>query len=95
MDQALVGIVVLCGISVGTALLFHLKLRRFWVASILAAVTASVTFQFIGYLVLGYLDPFFMIALVTGGILALIIAAVVGWCLHHFRGRGPHPNTKP
>ena len=85
MDQGLVGMMVLCGASVMTALIFHINLKRFWVASVLAALTASIIFQVIGYLVLGYLDPFFMIALVTGGLVALILAVLVGLSIRYFR----------
>ena len=87
MDQGLVGMMVLCGVSVMSALIFHIKLKRFWVASVLAALTASIIFQVIGYLVLGYLDPFFMIALVTGGLVALILAGLVGLSVRYFRKR--------
>ena len=87
MDQGLVGMMVLCGVSVMTALIFHSKLKRFWAASVFAALTASIIFQVIGYLVLGYLHPFFMIALVTGGLVALIIAVLVGLSIRYFRKR--------
>ena len=93
MDQGLLGMIVLIGLSVGSALIYHIKLNRLWVASLLAALTASVIFQIIGYLVLGYLDPFFMIALVTGGIVSLVVAVLVGLAIKYFRKGQPHPKS--
>jgi len=47
-------------------------------SSILAALTASILFQVIGFFVLGYLDPFFLIAFVNTLIISFIISVLVG-----------------
>jgi hypothetical protein len=47
-------------------------------AAAAAATIATLTFQLIVRLQLGYLDPFFPIALVVGAALAFPIALVVG-----------------
>ena len=94
MDQGLLGLLVLIGLSIGSALFFHIKVKRFWTASLLAALTASVIIQINGYLVLGSLEPFFMIALVTGGILSLVVAVLVGLVIHYFRKMRTPDDTK-
>ena len=78
MDEGTVGIFVLVGISIGAALLFHWLIRSYIIASFGAAIVADIVFQVAAYLHIGYLDPFFVIALVTGGGIALGIAIVVG-----------------
>ena len=78
MSEGATGFLVLIGISVFTALLFHWFIRNYVIASFCAAVVADIGFQFVAYLHLGHLDPFFIIALVTGGGIAFAIAAIVG-----------------
>ena len=63
MDRGIVGIVALYVISVSSAL---------------AAITAAVVFQIIGYLVVGHLDPFFIVTTIVAGVAALIFGFVVG-----------------
>lgn len=67
--------------AVCLAALFHWRMRRFIIASLLAAFLAAVAFQIVGYFVLGYLDPFVLIALVVSMVLAFAIAVVVGLLL--------------
>ena len=78
MDRGIVGILALCVMSVLAALVYHLRVQNYLVASALSAITVSVLFQIIGYLVVGYLDPFFIVATIGGGVVAWIIALVVG-----------------
>lgn len=56
----------------------HYKINNTLYASILSAIVASLTFQIIGYFVVGYLDPFFIPALVIGAGIAFCIALVIG-----------------
>ena len=78
MSEGVTGILVLVGISISAALLFHWRIRNYFAASSCAALVADACFQFAAYLHLGHLDPFFIIAFVIGGGVALAIAAVTG-----------------
>ena len=78
MSEGTVGILVLVGISVSAGLVFHWFIRHYLVASCCAALVADAGFQFAAYLHFGYLDPFFIIAVVVGGGIAFAIAAVIG-----------------
>jgi hypothetical protein len=78
MDESATGFLVLIGISVVAALLAHWVIRRYLLASLCAAVGASIAFQFVVYLHLGYLDPFFIFALVVGAAVAFGVAVVIG-----------------
>ncbi len=59
------GIVILIGIGIVSAALWHHFVPRFAVATIAATTTTVVLFQIGAYMDLGYLDPFFLIAVVT------------------------------
>ena len=78
MDEKTTGMVVFYVTSIVTAIVCHLAIRRFLIASAAAAVIATILFQFFAYLQLGYLDKFFLIAVMFGGARSFIIAIVVG-----------------
>lgn len=71
-------ILVFVGIALLSAVTWHRYLQTYSSASIAAAATTVVVFQLIVYLQLGYLDPFFPIAVVTTGALSLVISFIVG-----------------
>ena len=78
MSEGTTGILILIGISLITALLCHWLIRNYFIAALCALVIADTAFQFAAYLHDGHLDPFFIIALVTGGGIAFAIAVMVG-----------------
>jgi hypothetical protein len=57
---------------------WHWIVRRLMLAVLGATITTIGAFQIIGYLQLGYLDPFFEIAIVTSGAFALLVSVSVG-----------------
>lgn len=78
MSEGAIGFLVLIGISVFAALLAHWLIGQYLLASLSAAVIASIGFQFAVFLYLGYLDPFFIIALAAGAVVAFAVASIVG-----------------
>ena len=79
MDEGTTGIVVLSVTSIVMAILCHLAIRRFLIASATAAVIATILFHYFAYLHEGYRpDPFFLIAIVVCVALSFAIALVVG-----------------
>ena len=92
MDQGIVGISTLCVMSILSALVYHFKVRNYLAASALAAITASVLFQIIGFFVEGYLDPFFIVAAIVGGVVAFVIAIVVGIPVSYFQKKRERRN---
>ena len=85
MSEGAIGIIILIAISVITTVAVHLFLRRYFSASLIAAVLSSAIFQFIAILHVGYLDPFLPIALLVGGALAYAIALIVGLIILAYR----------
>jgi len=65
MEKEQISIIIFIALTVVVALPFHYKIERFLFASMLAALVASVLYQMVGYFVIGYLDPFFIIAFAT------------------------------
>jgi len=53
---------VTLGISVTAAVVAHSLSRRLFLPSLVAAVAATIVFQIIDYVQLGYLDPFVIVA---------------------------------
>jgi len=72
--------VLLAGLAINVcfALLCHAFFREYFLASAGAAVVTSLTWQSLNYWHLGHLDPFFPIALVTGGVVAFVLSLLVG-----------------
>jgi len=85
MDDSLIGIVSLVVISVSFATVVHLRVNNYWSATFISALLSVVMLQVVFYIELGYLDPFFLIAIAISGIVALIISALVGILIKAFR----------
>jgi membrane protein DedA with SNARE-associated domain len=78
MDESTFAFLMLCLVSIGLAVCIHAGIKKYIFASVLSAIVSSVLFQIIGYFVLGYVDPFFIIALFTGALASFLIALLTG-----------------
>lgn len=78
MDEGTQGLLILGAMAVLSAIGWHLIVKRFVLALLGATLTTVILFQVANYIHLGYLDPFFIIAMITSGAGALVISAVVG-----------------
>ena len=85
MSEGAIGIIILIAISVITAVAVHLFLRRYFSASLIAAVLSNAIFQFIAYLHIGYLDPFWPISLLAGGALSFAVSLMAGLIIQAYR----------
>jgi hypothetical protein len=85
MSEINIGILILLGISGVVATVTHCFYRRFIGACFLSAFVATLLFQIAAFLRLGYLDSFFLIAVVVGGSISFVIALVVGAVFRKFR----------
>lgn len=93
MTEAAQGVVALVATSVVVAAAVHTCHTSYLRASLIAATMASIVFQFLAYWHVGYLDPFFPIALLTGGAIAWGIALVVGLPFRRTRSRIPRDRS--
>ena len=87
MSEGEVGLLILLTLAAVSAMAWHWVLRSFSAATFLATVTAVVLFQVAAYFQLGYLDPFFMIAVATSSVVCFVVALLVGWVFSALRGR--------
>ncbi|HRM00155.1 MAG TPA: hypothetical protein PLE22_12005, partial [Acidovorax sp.] len=87
MSEATVGWLVLSSTAVASALGWHLLLRSFLLATVLATATAVVLFQVAAYLYAGYLDPFFLVAVITSSVICLLITVTVGMLVRNIKGK--------
>ena len=78
MNEPSAGIVVLVLISVVAAVVGHLRITQYLVACAVSAVVSAVLFQVAVFFQLGYLDPFFLIAIAVSLVIAFVVAMVVG-----------------
>lgn len=85
MSESTIGILILLGISAVVAAVTHCFYRRYIIACLLSAFVATLLFQIAVFLRLGYLDPFFPIAVVVGGSISFVIALVVGGVVRRFQ----------
>jgi hypothetical protein len=85
MNESTQGFLVLGTMSVLSAFGWHLIVKRFVLALIGATLTTVIFFQLANYIHLGYLDPFFIIAMFTSGLWAFVISVIVGAPFFSFR----------
>ena len=76
-------------ITAASSLVWHVLVKRYGLAIIGAALTAAVAFRVVSYLVLGSLDPYFLVATFTSSIPAFAIAAVIGLPFRILRAKEP------
>lgn len=71
-------ILLIVGITILISLAFHYWRDAYLYASVFAALACSFIYQLISYIDLGYLDPLFLVSLITGTFFALAVALIVG-----------------
>lgn len=85
MIKSIMPLIIFCFISISIAYLSHKKINNFFLASLWAAIISSILYQLIGFIILGYLDPFYLIALAGGVVIAFLIALLIGIPVVHNR----------
>jgi len=78
MDEGIQGIIILSIITIISGISWHSFVKNILFAVIGATITTAITFQIANYLYIGYLDPFFMIAMFTTGAIAFIASLIIG-----------------
>jgi len=94
MNAGAIGFLVLLSLSVLAALIFHWRISDYMRASCGAALVTTIAFQVIGFVYLGRLDAFFLVALVTGGVLGLTVALIVGLPFLITRRKAKNPRAR-
>ena len=87
MNESTLPIIIFIAIALTTSLACHFQIKNYGKAVSCSAVISAVLFQIVAYIVLGYLDPFFIIAFVITGGIAALISAVIGALFNKYRNR--------
>jgi hypothetical protein len=81
VNESTVGIAVFGVLSAAVAVVCHRRLSSFALAVFVSGPVAALLFQVIAAVYIGYVDPFFLIALITSTLLAWVVSCVVGIAL--------------
>ena len=88
MEKSLIAIMVFCFISIVISFIFHKKIKKYVLASFLSSLVTVIIYQIVGCIILGYLDPFFLIAAIYSFIVALVISFVIGLIITKYVNSG-------
>lgn len=91
MSEGAMGLLVFIFTALVSSLIWHRYVAAYSSAVFGATLSAVMLFQVFAYLQLGYLAPFFLIAVATSSVMAVIIALLVGL---PFRARRKADATK-
>jgi hypothetical protein len=78
MSESTQGILILIIVAIITSVLIHIVLRKCVYAIAVSGIMSSIIFQILNYFHIGYIDPFFIIALFVGAFFSCIISAFIG-----------------
>ena len=78
MNEGATGLLVFLVIAIASSLLWHYFVPVFGLAVTAATLTTVAAFQCAAYLQLGYLDPFWMNAVITSSGLGLALSILIG-----------------
>ena len=70
MDKSALVFLTFCIVSLFVANITHKKIKQYILASVVAGISSSAIYQIIGVFVIGYVEPFYIIA--------FVIACIVG-----------------
>lgn len=87
MNESTQGIIIFTTITVMSSILWHTIFTRFSFAVIGSVITAAVAFQISNYLHIGYLDPFFIIAMAVSAVIATFASVAIGFPYYVIRKR--------
>jgi hypothetical protein len=85
VSEGAVGLVVLGVICCACSITAHLLVRSFWLAVVVTVVAAVSLFQLAAYLHIGFLDPFWPIALVTTSVISFMASVGIGVVVRRMR----------
>jgi hypothetical protein len=88
------GLVILVGIAIISATLWHRYVSRYFVAVFGATLTTVVLFQVAAYIEAGYVDPLIAIVVVVSGGIALVISALIGLPFRRRRSSSGDPSSE-
>lgn len=78
MENPISVVSLFAAIGIAVSFLSHWAIKHYLIASMLAALFSSISYQLVAYVYAGFLDPFFIMAFVNGVVIYFLLALVVG-----------------
>jgi hypothetical protein len=78
MGKSAFSLIIFISISLIIAFLTHKKVKQIIIACVVSSIISSVTYQILGIIVVGYLDPFIILAFLNSLGVSFTIAVIVG-----------------
>lgn len=72
------GLWIFLGLALICSVVLHVVIKRYYVASVVSAITVALLFQIIAAIQLGYMDPFAPIAFGITAVVTFGMALVIG-----------------
>ena len=94
MSENIISIILLVTVCIGVSIFTHMRIRNFLLALIVAGLGGAVLFLLINTIVVGYLDPFFIIALERIIPISFLVAFLVGSVFYFRRGNSNTENKR-
>jgi hypothetical protein len=85
VSESAVGLIVLGAICFACSITAHLLVPSFWLAVVVTMVASVSLFQFAAYLHIGFLDPFWPIAVVTTSVFSFMASVGIGAVVRRIR----------
>jgi hypothetical protein len=77
MNKSAISLTILISMSLIIAFLMHKNVKRIFLACVVSSIISSVIYQTLGFVVVGYLDPFIIPAFLKSLAVSFIIAVIV------------------
>jgi len=78
MDENTQGLLLLGVLATASAIGCHLYISRFFIATFTSTFITVALLQIFNFIYLGYVDPFFLVAIFTSGVIAAFISIIFG-----------------
>jgi hypothetical protein len=77
MNKSAISFIIFISISLIIAFLMHKKVKPIFLACVVSSIISSVIYQALGFVVIGYLDPFIIPAFLKSLAVSFVIAVIV------------------
>lgn len=74
----MVPFIIFCILNLVVSVISHKKIRNYLIACIVSSLICSLTYQIVGFFVMGGLDLFFLDVLVKSAMISFVFAVIVG-----------------
>ena len=85
MDGSNTPLIIFIFIAIASSISWNMLEKKYSTILIKSTLTAVVLFQVVVYINLGHLDPYFIVAMITTGVVALIISVIISFIFNKLK----------